>query len=74
MKPQVCRDVMLGDRIYGAYVDGKETPLDAVDAAHDEMQSGRDAQIGVRKRSTRRARALAHRPHLGRRSFKNRVD
>ena len=48
MKPQVCGDVMLGDRIYGAYVDGKQAPLDALDAAHDEMQSGRDAQVWVR--------------------------
>jgi hypothetical protein len=43
---------MLGDSIYGAYVDGKQVPLDAVDAAHDAMQSGRDAQMRVRKRST----------------------
>ena len=48
IKVQVCRDVMLGDRIYGAYVDGKQAPLDALDAAHDEMQSGRDAQVWVR--------------------------
>ena len=81
MKVQVCRAgpkvrwvVMLGDPIYGAYVDSKQAPLDAVDAAHDAMQSGRDAQMGVRKGSTRRPRALAHRPHLGRRSFKSRVD
>jgi len=42
MKLQVCRGVMLGDRIYGAYIDGEQAPLDPVDAAHDAMQSGRD--------------------------------
>ena len=52
MKLRVCRDVMLGDPIFGAYVDGKQAPFDAVDAAHDAMQSSRDAQVWVRKRST----------------------
>ena len=55
---QVCRRgrgsrwvVMLGDAIYGAYVDKEQALLDAVDAARDALHSGREAQVWVRDRS-----------------------
>ena len=43
---------MLGDAIYGAYVDKEQALLDAVDAARDALYSGREAQVWVRDRST----------------------
>ena len=43
--------VMLGDSIYGAYLDKEQALLDAVDAARDALQSGREAQVWVRDRS-----------------------
>ena len=43
---------MLGDSIYGAYLDKEQALLDAVDAARDALQSGREAQVWVRDRST----------------------
>ena len=59
MEFQVCRRGrearwvgMLGDSIYGAYLDKEQALLDAVDAARDAMQSGRAAQVWVRERST----------------------
>jgi hypothetical protein len=58
MEFQVCRRgratrwvVMLGDSIYGAYLDKEQALLDAVDAARDALQSGREAQVWVRDRS-----------------------
>jgi hypothetical protein len=57
MEFQVCRRgrarwvVMLGDSVYGAYLDKEQALLDAVDAAHDALQSGREAQVWVMDRS-----------------------
>ena len=58
MEFQVCRRgratrwvVMLGDSVYGAYLNKEQALLDAVDAARDAMQSGREAQVWVRDRS-----------------------
>ena len=57
MEFQVCRRgatrwvVMLGDSVYGAYLDKEQALLDAVDAARDALQSGREAQVWVRDRS-----------------------
>jgi hypothetical protein len=42
---------MLGDAIYGAYVDKEQALLDAVDAARDALHAGREAQVWVRDRS-----------------------
>jgi hypothetical protein len=42
---------MLGDAIYGAYIDKEQALLDAVDAARDALYSGREAQVWVRDRS-----------------------
>jgi hypothetical protein len=59
MEFQVCRRgrearwvVMLGDAIYGAYVDKEQALLDAVDAARDAAHAGREAQVWVRDRSS----------------------
>jgi hypothetical protein len=56
---QVCRRgresrwiVTLGDSVYGAYLDKEQAVLDAVDAARDALQSGREAQVWVRERSS----------------------
>jgi len=43
---------MIGDSIYGAYLDKEQALLDAVDAARDALLSGREAQVWVRDRST----------------------
>ena len=43
---------MLGDAIYGAYVDKEQALLDAVDAARDALLAGREAQVWVRDRSS----------------------
>jgi hypothetical protein len=43
---------MLGDAIYGAYLDKEQALLDAVDAARDALRSGREAQVWVRDRSS----------------------
>ena len=55
MEFQVCRRgrwiVMLGDSVYGAYLDKEQALLDAVDAARDALQSGREAEVWVRDRS-----------------------
>jgi hypothetical protein len=57
MEFQVCRRgrarwvVMVGDSVYGAYLDKEQALLDAVDAARDALQSGREAQVWVRDRS-----------------------
>jgi hypothetical protein len=43
---------MLGDSVYGAYLDKEQAVLDAMDAARDALQAGREAQVWVRDRST----------------------
>ena len=43
---------MLGDSVYGAYLDKEQALLDAMDAARDALQAGREAQVWVRDRST----------------------
>ena len=55
---QVCRRgrearwiVTLGNSVYGAYLDKEQAVLDAVDAARDALQSGREAQVWVRERT-----------------------
>jgi hypothetical protein len=59
MEFQVCRRgreprwiVMLGNSVYGAYLDKEQALLDAVDAARDALQAGRQAQVWVRDHST----------------------
>ena len=59
MEFQVCRRgrdaqwiVRLGNNVYGAYLDKEQALLDAVDAARDALQLGREAQVWVRDQST----------------------
>jgi hypothetical protein len=59
MEFRVCRRgrearwvVMVGESVYGAYLDKEQAVLDAVDAARDALQSGRQAQVWVRERSS----------------------
>jgi hypothetical protein len=59
MEFQVCRRgrearwvVTLGDAVYGAYLDREQALLDAVDAARDALQGGREAQVWVHDRTT----------------------
>ena len=59
MEFQVCRRgrearwvVTLGGALYGAYLDREQALLDAVDAARDALQSGREAEVWVRDRAT----------------------
>ena len=54
MEFQVCRRgratrwvVMLGDSVYGAYLDKEQALLDAVDVARDALRSGNEAQVWV---------------------------
>ena len=54
MEFQVCRRgrearwvVTLGNAVYGAYLDKEQALLDAVDAARDALQAGREAQVWV---------------------------
>ena len=58
MEFEVCRwgrdarwVVRLGNAIYGAYLDQEQALLDAVDAARDALQCGREAQVWLRDRS-----------------------
>ncbi|HSY51242.1 MAG TPA: hypothetical protein VLC46_20720 [Thermoanaerobaculia bacterium] len=58
MEFHVCRSgratrwvVMLGDSVYGAYLDKEQALLDAVDAARDALQLGNEAQVWVRDSS-----------------------
>jgi hypothetical protein len=37
--------------LYGAYLDKEQALLDAVDAAHDAMQAGYEAQVWIKDRS-----------------------
>jgi hypothetical protein len=57
MEFQVCRHgrearwvVTLGGSVYGAYLDKEQALLDAVDAAREALQCGRDAQVWIRER------------------------
>jgi hypothetical protein len=58
MEFQVCRHgrnarwiVRLGDAVYGFYLDKEQALLDAVDAARDALQTGREAQVWLHERS-----------------------
>ena len=58
MEFHVCRRdrdarwiVRLGNDVYGAYLDKEQALLDAVDAARDALQSGREAQVWLRDHS-----------------------
>lgn len=55
---EVCRQsrdarwiVRLGDAVYGSYLNREQALLDAVEAARDALQSGREAQVWVRDHS-----------------------
>jgi hypothetical protein len=37
---------------YGVYLDKEQAVLDAIDAARDALQDGKDAQVWIRDRST----------------------
>ena len=43
--------VTLGGSVYGAYLDKEQALLDAVDAAREALQCGREAQVWVRERT-----------------------
>ena len=52
---EVCRRgpddrwiVRLGDTLYGWYLDKEQAVLDAVEAAHDARQCGREAEVWLR--------------------------
>jgi hypothetical protein len=52
---EVCRRgrdarwvVRLGNAIYGSYLDKEQATLDAIEAARDALQSGREAQVWLR--------------------------
>ena len=54
MEFQVCRRgrdarwiVRLGNDVYGDYLDREQALLDAVDAAREALQSGREAQVWI---------------------------
>jgi hypothetical protein len=56
MEFHVCRQgrdmqwvVRLDDTTYGAYLDKEQALLDAVDAARDARQGGREAQVFLRE-------------------------
>ena len=58
MKFEACRCsrdarwvVRLGDVLYGFYLDREQAILDAVDAARDAQQCGREAQVWIRDRA-----------------------
>ena len=42
--------VILGTAVYGAYLDQEQALLDAVDAARDAIQRGREAQVWLWER------------------------
>ena len=59
MEFQVCRQgrdarwvVRLGNAVYGAYLDKEQALLDAIDAARDAAQTGQEAQVWLRERSS----------------------
>ena len=58
MEFHVCRRerdsrwiVRLDNAIYGSYLDKEQAVLDAVDAARDALQCGREAQVWLRERT-----------------------
>jgi hypothetical protein len=58
MEFQVCRHgrdarwiVRLGNTVYGSYLDKEQALLDAVDAARDALQTGREAEVWLRDRT-----------------------
>ena len=46
-----CWIVRLGDVLYGSYLDREQALLDALDAARDAQQCGREAQVWIRDRA-----------------------
>jgi hypothetical protein len=59
MEFQVCRRgrearwvVTLGGSVYGAYLDKEQALLDAIDAAREALQCGREAQVWIRERAS----------------------
>jgi hypothetical protein len=57
MKFHVCRDdrsgrwvVRLNDEVYGTYFDENEALADAIDAARDARQTGREVQVWFQDR------------------------
>jgi hypothetical protein len=58
MEFQVCRQgrearwvVWLGGSVYGAYLDKEQALLDAVDAAREALQCGREGEVWIRERA-----------------------
>ncbi|HEX3860073.1 MAG TPA: hypothetical protein VHY35_00090 [Stellaceae bacterium] len=58
MEFKVCRQgrdarwvVRLGNSLYGSYLDKEQALLDAVEAARDALQCGREAQVWLRERT-----------------------
>ena len=58
LKFQVCRrsrdarwTVKLGSAVYGSYLDKEQAVLDALDAAREALESGREAQVWVAERA-----------------------
>jgi len=59
MEFMVCRQgrrsrwiVRLGNSIYGSYLDREQALLDAMEAAQDALQCGREAQVWLRDSAT----------------------
>jgi hypothetical protein len=59
MEFEVCRHgrqarwvVRLGSAIYGDYLNKEQAVLDAVDAARDALQAGREARVWLRDQAT----------------------
>jgi len=59
MEFQVCRHgrrarwvVRVAGAIYGDYLDKEQALLDALDAARDAMQTGREAQVWLHDQTT----------------------
>ncbi len=42
---EACWIVRLGSGVYGSYLDKEQALLDALDAARDASESGREAQV-----------------------------
>ena len=45
--------VRLGNSVYGEYLDREQASLDAIDAASEARQTGRDAEVWDRSTATR---------------------
>lgn len=59
MEFQVCQQggdsrwiVRLDDTEYGAYLDKEQAVLDAVEAAHEALETGRDAQVWLHEQTS----------------------